>query len=385
MILGVMPNANASSQRSPQSPEESLREQLEQVPEPRRAASIEYPLIEILFIALCAMLSGSDAFTEFEEFGRTREDWFRKHLKLKNGIPSHDTFRTVFGLIDPKQFNRFFIQWTQGLCRHEGGELIAIDGKSLRGSSKEQAVHLVNAWATENNLVLGQVKTDKKSNEITAIPKLLEQLAIKDSIITLDAMGAQKQIAKVIDEAGAGYVLSLKDNHPTLHEDVATFMDDPEESAKMPFHEETDGGHGRVEIRRSWITDQINWMAKEWQWAGLKTLGKVERVREQTGRPPSVERAYYLCSIVPDARLLARCARAHWGVENKVHWVLDVTFGEDACQVHEERAASNLSLLRKMTLNLLRQDPSKGSLKGKRKRAGWDVGFLESLLGLTHA
>jgi len=385
MILGVMPNQKASSQPAPRSPEESLRDQLRHMPEPRRIASVEYPLVEILFVALCAMLSGADAFTEFEEFGQTREAWFRKFLKLKNGIPSHDTFRNVFSLIDPKQFNRFFIQWTQGLCKHDGGELIAIDGKSLRGSSKDQAVHLVNAWSSANNLVLGQVKTDKKSNEITAIPKLLEQLAIKDAIITIDAMGTQKEIAKQIDEAGAQYVLSLKDNHPTLHEDVATFMDDPHEAAQMAFHEETDGGHGRVEIRRYWITGQTRWLDKDWQWSGLCALGKVERIREQTGKPPSTEKAYYLCSIAPEAKLFAHCVRSHWGVENKVHWVLDMTFNEDACQVHEKTAASNLSLLRKMTLNLLRQDPSKGSLKGIRKRAGWDVGFLESLLGITHA
>jgi len=198
-----------------------LTTQLEQVPDSRRAASADYPLSEVLFISLCAMLSGADAFTEFEEFGQTRRSWFEKHLDLNHGIPSHDTFRNVFSLIDPKQFNHFFIQWTQGLCRHDGGELIAIDGKSLRGSSKDQAVHLVNAWSSANNLILGQMKIDKKSNEITAIPKLLEQLAIKGAVVTIDAMGTQKEIAKVIDEAGAHYVLSLKDNHPTLREDVA--------------------------------------------------------------------------------------------------------------------------------------------------------------------
>ena len=380
-----MANPSPSPHHSSQTPEESLCEQLAQVPDPRRAASVDYPLREILFIALCAMLSSADAFTEFEEFGQTRQSWLRKHLELKNGVPSHDTFRTVFGLIDPKAFNHFFIQWTQGLCKHDGGELIAIDGKSLRGSSKDQAVHLVNAWAAENNLILGQMATDKKSNEITAIPKLLKQLAIKGSIITIDAMGTRKEIAAVIDDAGASYVLSLKDNHPTLHEDVATFMDDPVEAAKMDFHQETDGGHGRVEGRRSWITDKTSWLDKDWQWAGLCALGKVERTRELTGKPPSVECAYYLCSIEADAQLLARCVRGHWGVENKVHWVLDVTFSEDACQVHEHNVATNLSMLRKMSLNLLRNDPSKGTLKGKRKRAGWDIGFLESILGLTHA
>ena len=367
-------------------PEIALRDRLSEVHDPRRQKSIEYPLHEILFISVCAMLSGAEAFTEFEEFGLTRREWLKKHLELAKGIPSHDTFRAVYSLIRPNQFNEFFIDWSRDLCRPEGEDLIAIDGKSLKGSSKDQAVHIVNVWASTNNLVLGQIQTETKSNEITAIPKLLEQLAIKGATITIDAMGTQREIAKTIDDAGAIYVLSLKRNHPDLYDDVQTYMDDPDPGAPMDYYEETDGGeHGRVEIRRHWITSHVSWLDKEWKWAGLTAFGKVERHREPTGKAASIETAYYLCSIAPEARTFAKCVRNHWGVENRVHWVLDMIFNEDACQVHDKNAAANLSLLRKLTLNLLRLDESKGSLRLKRKKAGWDIEFLEKLLNLTHA
>lgn len=375
----------STSTPASQTPEGSLCEQLKTLPDSRRQKSVDYPLHEILFIALCAMLSGAEAFTEFEAFGRTRRRWLGRFLPLDKGIPSHDTFRMVFALVDPKAFNEFFIRWTGGLCKDDGSEIIAVDGKSLRGSSKDQAVHLVNAWAVENHLVLGQVKTDAKSNEITAIPELLGQLKIKDAIITLDAMGTQKKIAALIHEKGGRYVLCLKRNHESLYDDVKLYLDDPGHAKEMDCFEQTDGGHGRVEVRRHWITPQTGWLAKDWQWPGLRALGKVERVREVTGKPASVETAYYLCSIEADAKLLARCVRSHWGVENKVHWVLDMTFGEDACQVRAANAATNLSLLRKLCLNLLRRDPGKGSLRLKRKKAAWDTGYLENLLNLTHA
>jgi predicted transposase YbfD/YdcC len=291
----------------------------------------------------------------------------------------------VFALVAPEQFNRFFIRWTQGLCKHEGGEVIAIDGKSLRGSSKTQAVHLVNAWACENNLILGQLKTDKKSNEITAIPELLKQLAIKGSIITIDAMGTQKEIAQEVDNAGASYVFSLKKNHPKLFKEVFELLDASGGAKDMDCFESTETGHGRSEVRRHWITSNIGSLSQRGDWAGLCSVGKIQRVRKVQGEKPTTEQHYYLCSIEADASLLATCARKHWEVENKVHWTLDVTFGEDSCQVREETAATNLSLLRKMVLNILRQDESKGSMRSKRKRAGWNVGFLEGILGFTRA
>lgn len=359
--------------------------QLGDICDPRRAKSVVYPLREILFIALCAMLSGADAFTEFQAYGKTQRSWLGKHLDLENGIPSHDTFRTVFGLIDPGEFNRFFMRWTRGLCKLDGGDVIAIDGKSLRGSSKEQAVHLVNAWASGNNLILGQMKTDKKSNEITAIPQLLKQLTVKGSIITIDAMGTQKTIAREIDDAEGSYVLCLKNNHPKLFKQVADFMEDSREAKAMDYYQVTEKDHGRNQTWRHWISGQTEWLSESSQWAGLCSLGKVERIREVKGIKSKPEIHYYLCSIEPDAHLLAHCVRNHWGVENKAHWILDVNFNEDACQVRNQAAASNLSMLRKMAINLFRTDTSNESLRLKRKLAGWNTGFLEQILNLTRA
>ena len=370
-----------------QSVEWRLYDLLSEVPDPRRSKSVAYPLHEVLFVALSAMLCSAESYTEFEEFGHMRREWLEKYLELNNGIPSHDTFRSVFMAIDPKQFNEFFIKWTGGLCRKDGQEIVAVDGKSLRGSSsKSKAVHLVNAWSCSNGLVLGQLKTEDKSNEITAFPLLLEQLAIKDAIVTIDAMGTQKAIAETINEAGAQYVLCLKKNHPELHDHVSIYMDDPQFSNEMATHETTDGDHGRVEVRKYWITDQIDWLASKSEWAGLKSLAKVQRSRSMPDGKTSQETAYYLCSIPADAELFGRCARAHWGVENRLHWVLDVTFNEDACQVREKKAAENLSLLRKMVLNLLKKEPSKGSLKLKRKKAAWDIAYLDAIFNpKTHA
>jgi len=364
-----------------------LYDLLSEVPDPRRAKSVAYPLHEVLFIALSAMLSGAEAYTEFEEFGHMRREWLEKYLELKNGIPSHDTFRSVLAAIKPKQFNEFFIKWTGGLCRKNGQEIIALDGKSLRGSrSKSKAVHIVNAWSSANGLTLGQLKTEDKSNEITAFPVLLEQLSIKDAVVTIDAMGTQKAVAETIEQAGGQYVLCLKENHSELWREVTEYMDDPEFSKGMSTHETTDGDHGRVEVRRHWISDQIDWLASKSEWAGLTSLAKVQRTRFMPDGTSSEENAYYLCSIAADAELFARCARAHWGVENSLHWVLDVTFNEDACQVKEKQAAENLSLLRKMALNLLKKEPSKGSMKLKRKKAAWDVAFLDAIFNPeTHA
>lgn len=357
----------------------------EDIHDPRRSKSVTYPLGEIFFISLCAMLSGADAFTEFQAYGLAQESWLKKRLPLVNGTPSHDTFRAVFGLIAPNSFNQFFMRWTQGLRKLDGHDLIAVDGKSLRGSSREQAVHLVNAWASGDNLILGQMKTDKKSNEITAIPQLLEQLELKGAIVTIDAMGTQKTIARTIEEAGASYVLCLKNNHPKLHRDVEEFMENPCNAGLMDFHEHSGKDHGRQSTWRYSIAECPDWLPERSEWTGLCALGRVERIREIEGGQRKSTLHYYVCSIEADADLFGSCVGSHWGVENKAHWVLDVTFNEDACQVRNDVAATNLSLMRKLCINLLRQDPSKRSLREKRKVAGWNSRFLEEILGLTHA
>jgi len=389
VIIRVMASKSSSNKSKNPTVETVLLEQLKTVSDYRRGKSVNYPLHEILFIALCAVMSGAEAFTEFEEFGLVRKEWLKRFLRLKHGIPSHDTFRQVFSLIDPKQFNEVFIRWTQSICKVEGTEIIAIDGKTLKGSAKDKAVHIVNAWATGNKLVLGQLKTEDKSNEITAVPQLLKQLKIKGAVITLDAMGTQKDIAQIIHESKADYVLPLKKNHRKLYKSVKLQLDDPENLKKLPSFEQTNTGHGRNEIRRHWICSDVKGIDNDAQWSGLKTIGKVERVREiKSGKSKgklSVETFYYISSIEPDAEFFAECIRSHWGVENKLHWILDVTFREDDCQVREKTAATNLSMLRKVAMNLFRLHPSKGSMRLKRKKAGWEIEFLEQVVCSTHA
>ena len=255
-----MVNPSLYSKPAPNSPLESMALNFEDIHDPRRSKSVTYPLGEIFFISLCAMLSGAEAFTEFRAYGVAQEPWLKKRLPLVNGIPSHDTFRAVFGLIDTNAFNQFFIRWTQGLRKLEGHDLIALDGKSLRGSCREQAVHLVNAWASGDNLILGEMKTQKKSNEITAIPQLLEQLELNGSIVTIDAMGTQKTIVKTIEEAGASYVLCLKNNHPKLHGNVEEFMEDSRNAGLMDFHEHSRKDHGRQATWRYSIAECPEWL-----------------------------------------------------------------------------------------------------------------------------
>ena len=389
VIIRVMANKSSSKKVTNQTVESALIEQLITVTDYRRAKSINYPLIEILFISLCAMMSGAEAFTEFEDFGTTREDWFKKFLRLKNGIPSHDTFRQVFSSIDPKQFNEVFIRWTESLCKVDGTEIIAIDGKTLKGSAKDTAVHIVNAWSARNNLILGQLKTADKSNEITAVPQLLKELKIKGTVITLDALCTQKDIAEVIRKFDADYVLPLKKNHKKFHASIKSYLNDPEELKEISFLEQTHTGHGRKETRRHWVCSAPKELEESENWKGLKSIGKVERVRETiSGKlkgKTSKETFYYICSIDPDAELFADCIRSHWGIENKVHWILDVAFREDDCQVRQKTAAANLSLLWKIAMNLFRKHPSAGGMKFKRMKAGWDISFLEQVVCSTHA
>ena len=363
------------------SPESALISILTEIDDPRRAYSVSYPLSEVLFIAIYATLAGGEAFTDFEDFGHAKRTWLERYIDLEKGVPSHDTFRSVFMLIDPKTFQEFFIRWTGSLCRKDGQEIIALDGKSLRGSGTGgKPVHIVNAWASANGLSLGQLKTEEKSNEITAIPELLGQLALKGAIVTTDAMGTQKTIAQTIIEAKANYVLCLKSNHPELYSEVNSYLDDAELSKAMPQIETVEKGHGRVETRRYWISEAIQWMEAKPQWVGLKSVGKVERIREKPDGSRSVQTSYYLCSIRAQAREFEKAVRAHWGIENKLHWVLDMVFGEDACQVREKKAATNLSQLRKIAYNLLRQDKRVPSLKKKRLKAMWNTEYLDEIV-----
>ena len=339
-------------------------------------------------IAVCCLLCGGQSFTHMEQFGHAKRAWLATFLELPNGIPSHDTFRRVFLLLAPQSFAEVFLRWTQNLRTAVGAEVVALDGKTLRRSFDRAKgrgpLHLVSAWAATNRLVLGQLATAEKSNEITAVPELLRTLELAGCIVTVDALNCQKTIAKEISEADADYVLALKGNHGTAHAEVKSFLEDAHHrrfaGVTHDFMETVDKDHGRVEVRRYWITDQIGWFADRGQWEKLRTVAMVEAERH-VGDQLSVERRFYLCSLPPDAKLLAHAVRSHWGIENQLHWVLDVQLGEDQCRVRTGHATQNLATLRRIVLNLQRQDShSKFSIKAKQFQASWDHAYLQSLL-----
>lgn len=339
----------------------------------------------ILFIALCGVLSGAESWVEIEEFGEAKKDWLAKYVDLSNGIPSHDTFGRVFAQLDPKEFEKGFMSWVQGVYQKTEGEIIAIDGKTLRGTQQKAhfrgPLHLVSAWAQANHLLLGQVKTEDKSNEIEAVPRLLEILDLKGCIVTLDAMGCQRDLAQAIRAKGADYVLALKGNQGTLHEDVKQYWEDPAlPQEEYEQYETIEKGHGRIETRRYRITSKISWLEPRLDWEGLQSIGMVESERV-VGEAKTLESRYYLTSLKPDPKEFARAIRAHWEIENKVHWCLDVSFREDHSRARIKHAAQNLALLRRLALNLLRKDStSKKSLNVKRHLAAWNPHYLESLL-----
>ena len=314
----------------------------------------------------------------------------RTFLKIPNGIPSHDTFGRVFALLDPKEFAECFCNWTQSLRRSFAREIVALDGKTLRRSHDraigKSAIHMVSAWASENGLVLGQIKVDQKSNEITAIPELLRALELRGCIVTIDAMGTQKTIAKEIHEADAQYVLALKGNHERVQQEVKDFFCDARERKfkGLPhgFLETIEKDHGRIETRRYWITEEIRWFADCTQWEGLRSFGMVESTREIQGNS-TAEVRFFLCSIKADAAEFARAVRGHWGIENQLHWSLDVAFGEDQCRARVGHASENLARLRHIALNILKSDTTKKrGIKGKQKNAGWDHSYLLHLLSI---
>jgi len=336
------------------------------------------------------MLCGAETFVDFEDFGQAKEPWLRTFLELPHGIPSHDTFGRVFAALDPQQFAECFRQWTQSLRRNFAPEIVAIDGKTVRRSHDrsqgQSAIHMVSAWASENGLVLGQIKTAEKSNEITAIPALLRALELGGCIVTIDAMGTQKNIAKEIQEADAQYVLALKGNHERVHEEVQSFFEEARargfKETPHDFFQTIEKDHGRIETRSYWISGKIAWFADGALWEGLRSFGMVESLREIQGVSSS-EIRFFLCSIKPEAKEFARAVRGHWGIENKLHWPLDVAFGEDQCRVRVGYAAENLARLRHIALNILKTDTTKKrGIKGKQKNAGWNHAYLSHLLSI---
>lgn len=350
-----------------------------------------HSLEDILVLTLLAVICGAESWVDIEDFGKCNKSWLKKFLKFSNGIPSHDTIGGVFRRLEPEQFKACFLSWVQSLVEVSEGDIITIDGKTLRHSydsaDKRNAIHMISAWSCGNELVLGQFKTEEKSNEITAIPELLKVLNLTGCTVTIDAMGCQKKIAKDIVKGGGDYVLSLKENHKTLHDDVALYMESLRsghlKNRHFDYFEHSEKGHGRIETRRHWITDNIDWLDGKSSWSSMKSIGMVERERQVKDKI-SKEIHFYISSREADAKEFAKCVRSHWEVENKLHWVLDVCFNEDACRVRKDFSAENFAVIRHLALNLLKQENTfKGSMRRKRKRAGWDRDYLIKIMQLT--
>jgi len=375
-----------------ETPPSSILEHFSALTDPRMDRTKLHKLIDIVTIALCGMICGADTWVDIESFGRAKEAWLRQFLALPNGIPSHDTFGDVFSRLDPEEFQRCFLNWVQAVQDATQGQVIAVDGKTARrshdGRLGKRAIHMVSAWATQNRLVLAQVKVNDKSNEITAIPEVLHMLALSGCIVTLDAMGCQTAIAKLIVEQGADYVLAVKKNQGCLHEDIQDLFAG---AAEVDFHEvphtyhrTINKDHGRVEVRQCWAIADPEYLAyvrRAHTWAQLHTVVMVRRER-RIGAQSTVETAYYISSLPNDARRLLEITRTHWRIENEVHWVLDIAFREDDSRFRKDYGAQNLAVLRHMALNLLKQEKTaQCGIKGKRLKAGWDEAYLLRVLG----
>jgi len=357
---------------------------LQEVADPRLDRTKDHDLVDILVIALCTILCGGDSFYDMEEFGQVRLEWLKSFLRLRNGAPSHDTYNRVFQALDGRQLADALSRWTQSVRSVLGGEVVALDGKSVRRALNqgEDVRMIVSAWATESGLLLGQRKVRDKSNEITAVPELLRALELAGCIVTADAMHCQKTIAKEIIEADAQYVLALKANQGTAHQEIKAYLDDAlgRRANGLASLETVDKGHGRLETRRYWQTERIEWFADRLEWEGLRSVGMVESIREIQGRC-SVERRYYLSSLPVDIQRFAKAVRGHWSIENQLHWVLDVVFGEDQSRARTQQAAENLAAVRRLAVNLLKRDKTcRRAIKGKLMRAAIDPDYLKHLL-----
>lgn len=354
-----------------------------------RSDNISHSMLDILVIAICAAICGADTWVDVELFGRAKEAWLKKYLKLTHGIPSHDTFGRVFSLLDARQFQNGFLEWTRTVSQVFDQEIVALDGKTLRRShdraAGKQAIQMVSAWAAENRLVLGQLKVDEHSNEITAIPKLLAMLDLAGCIVTTDAAGCQTEIAETIVGQEADYVLAVKENQGHLYTILSSLFENPAEIRHVAcdYEKTVSKGHGRLEIRQCWATsapEYLAYIAEFSHWEGLKSLAMVECER-RLGEEISVKRRYFISSLSNDAKLILRAVRTHWEIENKVHWILDIAFREDESRVRKGMSAQNFAVLRQLALNLLKQEKtSKGGIKAKRLRAGWDHDYLLKVL-----
>lgn len=362
-------------------------EHFSELEDPRIERCRKHELLDIIFLSVCAVLSGADGWESIEEFGEAKLEWLRKFVPLKHGIPCHDTIARVMSRLNPEALQRCFIGWVQSVVALHSGEIVAIDGKTLRHSfdttRRKNALHMVSAWAGSNGVVLGQVHTEEKSNEIKAIPALLELLDIRQAVVTIDAMGCQKDIAELIKSKRGDYVLAVKRNQGQLHEEIreAFELDENEGCGKLKaaFHEEIDSGHGRVEVRRIWQSSNLKWVPSAKDWKGAKSFARVESERH-IGEKITKEIRYFISSLPLDAARMLAAIRSHWSIENSLHWVLDMTFREDASRVRRGDAAENLSMLRRLVLNICRRNKTGKSNPSKVRRAGWNDDVRTQLL-----
>ena len=366
----------------------NIVEHFSDVPDPREDNS-SHRLIDIIAIAICASICGADTWNDIEQFAHAKRRWLEGFLELPHGIPSHDTFSRVFARLDPRALNERFDSWIAELRGDNDGGVVSIDGKTSRRSHDRShgrsALHTVSAWAHDAGLVLARQAVDEKSNEITAIPQLLEILELSGCVVTIDAIGTQTNIAEQIVDADGDYVLALKDNQHTLHEEVCEYFEGTEEVSDLPEHidydKSVDTGHGRIEVRECWASEDIGWLESKSKWKNLKSIRMVKSVRTIGEQTSETTTRYFITSLPADAQRLAAVIRSHWSIENSLHWVLDIAFREDECRKRKDNSAENFSILRHLTLNLLKREKNcKRSIKGKRLLAGWDESYLEKVL-----
>ena len=358
--------------------------------DPRVHDNQTYSLFSLVAIIFCAIVGGANSISGIHRYATSKKKWLMMWLDLEKGVPTYDTFWWLLVRLNPAQTEELFRQWTSTLSKKEVEDMIAIDGKRFRGASKKQSeslLHMVSAWSSCRGIILGQLKTETKSNEITAIPELIDSIDVKGAVISVDAMGCQKAIAKKIIENGADYLLMVKDNQPLLHDEIQNFFEQAENvkfervSYDTFFTEEK--GHGRNERRELYVSDNIDWLPMKDDWTRLKCVVMLKRFRTLND-VTSEESRYYITSLPPVGERIAKVARSHWGIENKVHWILDVGFQEDLSQISTGHAAENFSILKRLSLNVIRLDPDKKkSLIGKRQCAGWDDDYMSHLLGLA--
>lgn len=368
-----------------------MREHFGELTDNRQSWKVKHNLLEIIVMTICAVIAGCDVWEDIADYCRVKEKWLKEslHMSLENGIPSHDTLQRVWGMIEPKEFERCFCAWVESVCQKTKGEIVSIDGKTIRrsGGKNQKPIHMVSAWANSQQMVLGQLATEEKSNEITAVPKLLDMLDIAGCIITTDAMSCQKETVRKIVEKEADYVLGLKDNQPTMFREVREYFNaaqkEPQNYQAVKSITTKDCGHGRIETRTYYLTTEVDWFENRAEWSNLRSFGMVRSKVEQQGNITEDER-YYISSL-EEVSIFSEAARKHWGIENSLHWCLDMTFQEDYSRIRKDHSAENMAVVRHIALNILKSFPAKISLTRKRHRCAYDDAFFADVMNSIHA